>query len=228
MAACCLFGTVGGALEWWPRGFLSRGMGFLKHLLLSLRPQRTQQEWGQGMCSPEGESQLSACPCHDDREEWQVTVTPTSLGEPGGPRRTAMHWAWCVNGESMPAFCSAAECSVQRVLPMWVLVPWVFFLPQLRVGNRDLADTGWFVFPSPCFKIPPAVVLAKQQTTQILPGQRPPALGKLPAEGAPLPPFPFPSLGTSNVCYQNFLTFISFPTFKPRYSHSILGVLLQN
>lgn len=66
-------------------------------------------------------------------------------------------------------------------------MPWGFFLSQLGVGNRDLADTGWFVFPSPCFKIPPAVVLAKQQTTQIPPGQRPLALGKLPAEGATPP-----------------------------------------
>lgn len=141
-----------------------------------------------------------------------------------------MHWAQCVNGESMPAPGSILSCSRQCVLPMWVLVSWGFFLPQLGVGNRDPADTGRFVFPSSCFKIPPAVVLAKQQTTQILPGQWPPALGNLPAEGAPLPepPFPFPGLGTSNVYYQNFPTFISFPMCNPIYSHSILWVLLQN
>lgn len=62
---------------------------------------------------------LSAFPCDDDRKEWQVTVTPTSLGEPGGPRRTAMHWAQCVNSESMPAPGSILSCrGVQRVLPM--------------------------------------------------------------------------------------------------------------
>lgn len=132
-------------------------------------PELLRLLWDKGTWPPEIEPWISAFLCCWG-QRWRgmnVTVTPASSGEPGGPRRAELHQCWHLLWDASwkhasqagrPVPCRGEQFGVQ--LPLGFLCRCHLPLTALHTGGGvgSGGGEGWFVFPLLCFKIPPPAV----------------------------------------------------------------------